>query len=225
MPGALVTSAQFRRATGLGILSAAGALATIGAVWVVDGLLQVFAVVLVAPLMLLALFLLRQALTLRRQERLELDALALVRGSLPDGWYLLTDLLVPSSWGEPVAVWAVVITPGGLLVLQSCTAGGAIRPAGAVWVVGVGTVIPSPINRCRAAVAALQERVNLGRPVPVHSLVVLTDPQGVYHPAPTEATVVGAPHLGATVIHYGAGAVLKRREIDQLAVNLSQYYR
>lgn len=163
----------------------------------------------------------------RRQAARERRLLAALRAGLPADCHLLSDLELPRAAGQPVRIWAAVVGPGGVAVVRACSAGGELHAAGSVWVVREGAfsrLIPSPAEECRRAAEALRAAAGLWY-VPVQPLVVLTDPRGVYHPAPAAAMVVGGPHLAAAVDRCLGGQALTAREALGVAQALCIYQR
>jgi hypothetical protein len=161
-----------------------------------------------------------------RRERLEQQLLfTLVRG-LPPSWYVLGDLQVEPSWMEPVRIWAAVVSPGGVAVVQPCTEVGDVMPLGHLWAVGRGRrtrTIPSPAAEACTAVEALREVVGTDV-IPIVPVVALTDLTGVFHKAETGAHVVGAPHVAAGLQRYLAGSP-KIWDAFQLSTFLARYSR
>lgn len=217
-----------RRAAGTAALGAAGALLGLAGAAAATGLAQAVLIGLVAPSLLLAGTQAQQAVAYRREAALEEEILSELAMALPPDWYLLSDLHLPSSWGEQVPVRGLLVGPGGLVVVEPCTAGGQIHPAGGVWVAtraGRPRVIPSPINRCRAAAEAVREAVGDRRSLPLHMVVALADETAVYHPIQSEVAVVGGMHLARALLRMGQGALLSRQERFQLALDFGQFYR
>ena len=196
------TGNKARKAAGLALVSASVLLAGVAGAATGQGLLRIAAATGAAAAGLAMLVKALEALALRNQELME-DALIeqLVR-HLPPTWYLLGGLRVPSPWGEVVEAWAVVVAPGGVVVIQPCAEAGELIPYGHVWLVRQGArarMVPSPTVRCCEVAEALRDL--LGDHVPVvEALVVLTDLQSTYQPTVSAATVVGAPHLPAAVL-------------------------
>jgi hypothetical protein len=214
------------RSAGLALAGAGGLLLALRWTGTDTGVAQMAGAALTTALTLLCGSQLVQALRSWRQARREAWLFTGLAHNLPQSWYLLGDLQLPAMAGERLPVWAVAITPGGLVVIHLCSEEGVFFPSGAVWVVERGRTaraIPSPTQQCSRAAGALREVLCLPVNVPIWPLVVLTDPGGVYHPAGRDALVIGAPHLPGAVLRCGRASVIPPREALRLAADLARY--
>lgn len=220
------TRDRARRETGMALLGAAGLTLTAGAAALFPGLPRLFAVPAAAVLLLFVLAKLLQADEYRQKARREDQLLSRLVAHLPDRWYVLGDLQVEPSWQEPVQIWAVVVGPGGLAVIQPCAEAGTVTPFGHLWMVersGRVRTIPSPAAQASTAVEALREVLGT-ETISVEPVVALTDLNSVFHKAETGAHVVGAPKLAAGLQRRLGG---RRQVWDplQLAAYLTHYHR
>jgi hypothetical protein len=214
-----------RRALGLALAGAGVCGVAVGAALATTGAVQVAWLAVAAAGLLGAAVMAEKGRTIRQNDLKLKLLLALLASRLPRTWYLLGDLTVAPAWGEPVPIWAVAVGPGGLVVVEPCTATGEIVPCGTVWLTGrPGRLrpVPSPAVRCQLAAEAL--RSVAGQPdLPVQPMVVLTDLNSVYHPAETGALVVGAPHAAGAIRQCLAGQVLPAGAILQVVSQLSSF--
>jgi hypothetical protein len=218
-----ITEQRMRRAIGLGLsASCASALSPMLAAYLGSSL-AIPAGGLAVLLLAVCLVQLSNALRLSRQQSTERALITALGVGLPRDWYILADLEVLDSAGEPVHVWATVVAPGGIVIIQICTEGGHIYPSGAVWVVGQrknSRMIPSPATRAHVAGDSL--RACLGDDVQILPVVALIEPNGVFYPSDSGAFVVGAPHLASAILQCGAGQKLSPQGVNRVA---SELYR
>lgn len=164
----------------------------------------------------------------RRRAEGEQAVLQALAAGLPAHWYILSDLHISVTAGEPEEVCMLVVSPGGIVVIRTCSEGGDLVPAGSVWMVGQGRsarMIASPAAACQAVAEALRDRLTNPDLLPVIPLVVLTAPNGTYYPSRSGAHVVGVPHVAAAVARCGSGQAISFQAAHRLAMDLCQLYR
>ncbi|MDF2626926.1 MAG: hypothetical protein K0R39_757 [Symbiobacteriaceae bacterium] len=217
---------RVRRAQGAALLAGAGMVAAVAVAVASPGLLRLVGAVAATALLVLALAKLLDADRFQQQARAEARLLGALVAQLPPHWYVLGDLEIEPSWLEPVQVWAVVVGPGGVAVIQPCGEEGALTPFGHIWMVerrGKVRSIPSPAAQACTALEALREVLGTEQ-IPIIPVVVLTDMQSIFHQVETGADVVGLPHAAAGLRSKLGG---KQQIWDplQLAAFLTHYHR
>lgn len=210
----------------MALVAAAGFIAAAGVAVAQPGVARLVAASLATGLFVLWLVESLEAAYFRQRASAERQLLRGLVARLPDRWYVLGDLELEPSWLEPVRVWAVVVGPGGLAVVQPCTEQGELTPHGHLWMVSRGgavRTIPSPAAEAGTAAEALREILGVDL-IPVVPVVALTDINSVFHQGETGAQVVGGPHL-ADGLQRRLGAARHVWDGLQLAAYLSRYHR
>ncbi|HWI51010.1 MAG TPA: hypothetical protein VNT01_02565, partial [Symbiobacteriaceae bacterium] len=144
----------------MALVSAAGSVAAVAVFMVQPGLIRLAAVSVATLLLVLVLVKLLEADYYRRRAEAEQQVVHGLVSRLPQQWYVLGDLELEPSWLEPVQVWATVVGPGGVAVIQPCSEQGELTPYGHLWMVGRGKhvrAIPSPAAEACTAAEALRE--------------------------------------------------------------------
>ncbi|HWH68183.1 MAG TPA: NERD domain-containing protein [Candidatus Sulfotelmatobacter sp.] len=219
------TGDQARRAAGTAMLAAAGVTASVAAVVYQSGIGRLVGAAAATALLVLALVKLLEAGIYRQRERSEERLIRGLAARLPQAWYVLGDLVVEPSWLEPVRIWAAVVGPGGVAVVQPCLETGELTPYGHVWTVTRGQnvrSIPSPAAQAWTAAEALREMLGTDE-IPIVPVVALTDLNSVFHRAESGAFVVGEPHL-ADGLQRSLAAGRRIWDTLQLAAYLSRYH-
>lgn len=214
-----------RRSAGLAVIAAAGLVAAVGVAVAQPGLLRLVGAASGTVFLLLFLAKWSEAYDLRRREQTEVDLIRRLAAGLPEQWYVLADLELEPSWLEPVRIWAVVVGPGGVAVVQPCAEEGDLTPYGHIWMVGRGRrvrAIASPAAAACTAAEALSEVIG-SEVIPVVPVVALTNLDSVFHKAETGALVVGAPHL-AEGLQRRLGVGQRIWDSLHLAAFLSHYH-
>jgi len=208
------------------MVAAAGATACVALMIYYTGLGRLAAAAAATGLVVLGMVKLLESSRFRERENAEQRLIRGLAERLPQHWYVLGDLMLEPSWLEPVNVWAAVIGPGGVAVVQPCAETGELTPRGHVWTVERGErvrTIPSPAAEAWTAAEALREVLG-SEEIPIVPVVALTNMNAIFHRAESGAQVVGEPHLADGLQRHLTGG---RQNWDtfQLAAYLSRYHR